>query len=245
VRFDKAFFDLQVRFAQAAARSAGVPLERALLDWTNLYVRFGAGRDFDERHPLWAAYIEGLGITSDVAAWTWQYLQRCPVHRAAPCMVAARGCFSYERVGEAAVRLHFNAQAHRGEASPLGSAEAHVRRDELRALFAHLCEHECAADSIVYGTSWLYNVPAYRRLFPDAYLATAQPVPRLRALSLWGQCLDRRGGVRTAVADEIMRRSALLGRDTRPEACFPLQALAVSAPAAIFYEYLYPGHRNA
>jgi hypothetical protein len=243
--FDKAFFDLQVHFAQAVARKAGVPLERALLDWTNLYVRFGAGRQFDERHPLWACYIDGLGGSADAAAWTWQYLQRCPVHLGAPHVVASRGCFSYERAGEGAVRLHFNAQAHQRVVSPLGAAEAPLRRDELRALFAHLREHTGDADPVVHGTSWLYNVPAYRQLFPDAYLATAQPVARLQALSLWGQCLDRHGRVRPAIAEEILRRTAWLGRGAHPETCFPQQALAVSAPASVFYECLHGSYRSA
>jgi hypothetical protein len=245
VRFDKAFFDLQVRFALAAARSAGVPLERALLDWTNLYVRFGAGREFDARHPLWAAYVDGLRDSPDAAAWTCQYLQRCPVHLGTPRVVASFGCFSYERAGEGAVRLHFNPQAHQGGESPLAAGQAPLRRDELRALFAHLREHEGEADSIVYGTSWLYNLPAYRRLFPDAYLASALPVARLRALSLWGQCLDRCGCVRTAIADEVVRRTALMDRGAGPDICFPLQALAVSAPAAIFYANLHRSHRTA
>jgi hypothetical protein len=237
VRFEKAFFDLQVRFAQAAARIAGVPLERALLDCTNLYVRFGAGREFDPGHPLWAAYAEGVSAAHDVAAWTWQYLRQCPVHLGAPRVVASRGCFSYEPAGEGAVRLHFDGSIP-GDASPLAAAQAPERRGELRALFAHLREHAGGSDPLVYGTSWLYNLDAYRRLFPAAYLSGAQPVARLRALSLWGQCVDRHGRLRAAVAGEIMQRASRLDKGDGLEACFPLQALAVRAPASAFYEDL-------
>ncbi|WP_322014781.1 hypothetical protein [Paraburkholderia sp. J12] len=237
MRFEKAFFDLQVRFAEAAARLAGVPLERALLDWTNLYVRFGAGREFDPAHPLWAAYAQGVGAAHDVAAWTWQYLQHCPVQRGAPRVVASRGCFSYEPAGEGAVRLHFNGGIP-GDVSPLAVAQASGRRGELRALFAHLREHAGGSDPLVYGTSWLYNIEAYRRLFPSAYLSTARPVARLRALSLWGQCVDRHGRLRAEVAGEIVQRVARLGEGDGLEACFPLQALAVMAPASVFYEDL-------
>ncbi|WP_028224327.1 hypothetical protein [Paraburkholderia ferrariae] len=237
MRFEKAFFDLQVRFALAAVRIAGVPLERALLDYTNLYVRFGAGREFDPEHPLWAGYLEGVGAARDVVAWTWQYLQQCPMHLGAPRVVASRGCFSYEPAGEGAVRLHFDGRIP-GDASPLAAAQALVRRGELRALFALLREHAGGTDPLVYGTSWLYNLDAYRRLFPAAYLTGAQPVARLRALSLWGQCVDRHGRLRVAVADEIMKRASRLGKGDGLEACFPLQALAVMAPAPVFYEDL-------
>ena len=47
VKFSKEFFDLQIRFAGRVAELSGMPLAQALLDYTNFYVRFGLGRDFD------------------------------------------------------------------------------------------------------------------------------------------------------------------------------------------------------
>lgn len=41
--YAKDFFDLQLRFAGYVAGLGGLPLERALLRYTNLYVRFGLG----------------------------------------------------------------------------------------------------------------------------------------------------------------------------------------------------------
>ena len=40
----QALLDLQVEFARIVAERTGIPLGRALLDYTNLYVRFGLGR---------------------------------------------------------------------------------------------------------------------------------------------------------------------------------------------------------
>jgi hypothetical protein len=236
MQYEKAFFDLQVQFAQRAASLAGVPLEQALLDCTNLYVRFGAGRAFDARHPLWVAYGEGLRETQDVAGWTWRYLQQCPVQLGAPAVLAACGCFSYAREGDDAVRLHFSAQAMDG-APPLGEAQRAVRQQELRSLFTQLPTHMREPDPLVQGTSWLYNLPAYRRLFPAAYLATATPAPRLRALSLWGQFLDRHGRLRAIHAAEFSQRVAHHRDYATLVTCFPLQALALSAPASVFYAH--------
>ena len=39
--YAKAFFDLQLEFAHRITILSGLPLARALLDYTNLYIRFG------------------------------------------------------------------------------------------------------------------------------------------------------------------------------------------------------------
>jgi hypothetical protein len=238
---ERAFYDLQMRFAHRAARLADMPLATALLDCTNLYVRFGAGRAFDSAQPIWQAYVSGLDECAGLAGqceWTWRYLQRCPTHRAAPLVAARFGCFSYAREPHGGVRLHFDARIDNAM-SPLDIRQIHARRDELRRLITHLQQDGAIhGDPIVHGTSWLYNLPAYRHIFPAAYVASAQPVARLRALSLWGQFLDRHGRVREGAA------ATLLSRVEREHAfaglvhCFPLPALAVQAPLSTFQAWL-------
>ncbi|QGZ64429.1 hypothetical protein [Paraburkholderia acidisoli] len=237
----RAFFDLQVRFAHEAARLTGAPLVGALLEWTNLYVRFGAGRAFDPAHPLWAAYSSGIDESAPLAQqceWTWRYLQRCPTHRASPYVIASFGCFAYARDAHGGVRLHFDPRVDRGM-SPLDIRRRHARRAELQRLIEHVCEHDPAWSSLeLHGTSWLYNVPAYRGLFPDVYVASAQPVPRWRALSLWGQFLDRHGALREMPAAGMLTRVAQLRNIEEGIAqCFPFQALAVSAPIQLLREH--------
>ncbi|WP_395069837.1 hypothetical protein [Paraburkholderia silvatlantica] len=242
MRPERAFYDLQVRFAHTAARLAERPLAAALLDCTNLYVRFGAGRAFDRMHPLWAAYIDGLDEHASVAQqceWTWRYLQRCPTHLAAPEVILTVGCFSYAQEPHGEVRLHFNAQAGNNGMSALDSRQLAARQGELRTLIGQLRGrlHEsgrASDDVLVHGTSWLYNVPAYRRIFPVAYLASARPVSRLRALSLWGQFLDRNGCVRNDAAAMLLARIDRASAFTDLLSCFPLQALAVQASVGVF-----------
>jgi hypothetical protein len=241
VRPERAFYDLQVRFAHAAARLSDMPLASALLDCTNLYVRFGAGRDFDAANPLWQAYLDGLdehASLADHCEWTWRYVQRCPVHQAAPQIEATFGCFSYAREPHGGVRLHFNANTD-DNASPLDITHVDARRNELRQLVHHLLD-QCGApdDLLIQGTSWLYNVPAYRRIFPAIYVASAQPVARLRALSLWGQFLDRHGSVREHTAARFIERAESEPTFARLVRCFPLQALAVRAPLSAFSAFL-------
>jgi hypothetical protein len=65
------------------------------------------------------------------------------------------------------------------------------RLAELRALFC-LARTQEELTPRVLGASWLYNLPAYRRLFPDKYLASALPTaPKFQNMPLWGQTLAR------------------------------------------------------
>ena len=49
--YAKVFFDLQWQFADKVTAISGLPLPRVLLEYTNLYIRFGCGRDFQPPHP--------------------------------------------------------------------------------------------------------------------------------------------------------------------------------------------------
>ena len=79
--YAKAFFDLQLQFAHKVAVLSGLPLARALLEYTNLYIRFGLGRGFDPAHPTWREYLAGLQDANDTREWTYRfYLRRAGGH---------------------------------------------------------------------------------------------------------------------------------------------------------------------
>ena len=60
--FGKDFFDLQISFAEAVRDLSGEPLESTLLDYTNLYVRLGLGRDFDLLNQTQFLPADGAGV---------------------------------------------------------------------------------------------------------------------------------------------------------------------------------------
>ena len=236
MRYTRAFFDLQLRFAQAVARLAGLPLTRALLEYTNLYIRFGLGRDFDPAHPGWRQYLAGLRNTSEDHDWTYRFYLTRPQAVTPPGLVATVGCFSYSRLSHDRIRLHFlNTESM--PCSPLASERRAQRLAELATLFAH-ARRAMPEPVRVVGASWLYNLEAYRRLFPKPYLASAHELPgRFRHMPLWGQFLDRHGEIREDLAqlllDRLGRQAGLEGLDR----CFPFQVLRVEAPAAEFYDF--------
>ena len=236
MRYARAFFDLQLRFARAVARLAGLPLTRTLLEYTSFYIRFGLGRDFDPAHPGWRQYLAGLRNTSEDHDWTYRFYLTRPQAVTPPGLVATVGCFSYSRLSHDRIRLHFlNTESL--PCSPLASERRAQRLAELAALFAY-ARRVMPEPVRVVGASWLYNLEAYRRLFPKPYLASAHALPgRFRHMPLWGQFLDRHGEIRENLAQMLLDR---LARQAGPEGldrCFPFQVLRVEAPAAELYDF--------
>jgi hypothetical protein len=236
VVFAKEFFDLQFSFAENVRDLSGLTLEAALFEYTNLYVRFGLGRDFSTDHDGWQAYLTGLRAAADGREWTYRFYLRRPEEETAPPVVATFGCFSYARPSRNHVRLHFRS-TESDDCSPLGAARIERRHAELSALFAHL-KPSASPDTPVVGASWLYNLRAYGRLFPPRYTSTARPIRGgFRSMPLWGQFLDRHGELRESLAESF--RSALSRTSELGDVggCFPFQVLTASAPARRFYDF--------
>ena len=246
VLYAKEFFDLQLHFANKVADLSGLAFNQVLLEYTNLYVRFGLGRDFDPTHPTWQAYLTGLNSAGDRKAWTYRFYLMRPEAMNVPSLVATFGCFSYALSGTDRIRLHFwNAEAD--DQSPLGLDRQGHRKAELVALFRHVkqtlpehadSEHTESGQADVVGVSWLYNLEAYRRLFPTSYVQTARAIkPRFQSMPLWGQFLNRRGHIKQSMThlflERLEQQSSLDGlRD-----CFPFQVLTVEASVLDFYDF--------
>lgn len=234
--YAKAFFDLQLRFAETVSSLAGLPLAQTVLAYTNFYIRFGLGRDVDPARAGWREYLAGLQSANDRGEWTYRCYVTRPPGMDSPPVVATFGCFAYAWLDDDRIRLHFrNAEPH--GRSPLGIERQGQRRADLAALFEHARRNRQQPRSVV-GASWLYNLEAYRRLFPPAYLTTAHVIHgRFQHMPLWGQFLDRRGELKEPSARRLLER---LGRQTSLDTldeCFPLQVLRLEAPVREFYDF--------
>lgn len=234
--FPKDLLDLQLTFAEHVSASLRIPLEQALLDYTNLYVRFGLGRGFDAQHPVWLAYLAGLRTVANVRQYTHEFYLRVADAPTAPPTVERFGCFSWAREGSEAIRLHFlNDEA--GDVSPLSHAQREARQEELAAVFAHAKAIVGNAPKVV-GISWLYNLEAYRRLFPPAYGDSRQVVrARFRGMSLWGQFLDHRGRLKQSAARRLLNGLAQQPIAGELDRCFPFQVMTTEAPIQQFYAF--------
>ena len=236
VTYAKAFFDLQLQFAHKVTLLSGLPLARALLEYTNLYARFGLGRDFDPAHPIWREYLAGLQGANDGREWTYRFYLTRPEALGAPHVVASCGCFSYAPLSGGRIRLHFRNAETDGHA-PLGIERRGQRLADLAALFGHVKRTRRQPLRVV-GASWLYNLEAYRRLFPVSYLATAHVIDRrFQHMPLWGQFLDRYGEIRKSVTSQFLERLERQSSLDSLDQCFPFQVLSVEASVTEFYDF--------
>ncbi len=233
MEWSRAFTDLVLYFAARVDRVDGISLDAALLTATPLYPNFKLGTAFDASQPVWQEYLAGFHDAADPVAWTHSfYLAHARQYHPHPF-----GCFKYHYVPETRTAgLHFGNL----DTSGLG-ALSRVRRPErmreLRALFTDLRRQHPEAET-VQGGSWLYNLPAYRALFPSEYVATATPTrPGFTFLDVWGQFLDGHWDVRPEPVQSF--RTSLEGAQSRAdlEASFPLWPLGVRGSIQRHYDF--------
>jgi len=238
----RAYFDLQLRFATALAARTGLAFTGVVTWCTNLHRRFGLGMlcPGAAPEPLWTHYLAGLAERADHRArldWTMACFATAPAERPPPGSHRF-GCFACDPPGaDGVLKLHF-ANLDGDGVSPLHPRKVAQRRADLSALFTFVRDALPAATS-VRGTSWLYHLEAYRRLFPPDYVASRRPPERplhFHGSSSWGQFLDHRGRVKAAPRDRLLDVLPRLDPAGLREA-FPLPALLVTAPIGTFYEH--------
>jgi hypothetical protein len=108
---------------------------------------------------------------------------------------------------------------------------------ELHVMFTYV-RHTYAAAKAVRGGSWLYNLDAYRRLFPPVYgesRTVQEGTGHLQGTSSWGQFLDYREGVKPALRTQFLARLTQLNIHRLWEA-FPLPTYNTQAPIQAFYD---------
>jgi hypothetical protein len=230
------FFQLQLSFAEKVAQVTQMPLEETLLAYTTLYLSFELGRSFDPAHPIWQAYLQGLKHAPDRLHWTYTwYLRQQTVF-----IADFYGCFYYTYLAdEQTIRIHF-INRETAEQSALSQARAVARVQELARMFRAI-QSTLPEAKTVRGGSWLYNLDAYRRLFPSEYIRTARPISdEFQFLALWGQFLTRHGRLREPGAASFLarlQRQTTLAGLTR---CFPYQALSPMCAIDHFYRFYEP-----
>jgi hypothetical protein len=135
------------------------------------------------------------------------------------------------------VRIHFSNRDSADGRGPLARAKADRRISELREMFGHIHARHPDAKT-VRGGSWLYNLEAYRRLFPPEYAAsTFEPEQvRLDGTSSWGQLLDFRGLVKPAVRQALLDNVASVDI-AAPWTAFPMRALGAEGEIERFYRF--------
>ncbi len=236
----RGFFGVQLRYADVLAEKAGLALAEAITFHTNFHRLFAYGNlSKMAPDPEFVVLAAVVAATPDKAA-RLDLLIDAYALRAPDPWPKDRYPFGDHLAHEApnadgAVRIHFrnrfNANAH----GPLHASNVAQRRADLTAMVASIAERWPETKAII-GGSWLYNLEAYRRLFPTEFGASRTPLvgPRpTHGLSTWGQFLDYRGSAKPDVVATFERGLDELDV-AQPWLSFPYQVMATTAPFEVF-----------
>jgi hypothetical protein len=232
------FFSIQLTFAKKITQLTQRPYQDAVLNMTALYRILGLDWSFDPHHPVWQDYLEGLHqIDTDADAdWSYQfYLERADQ---LPSYDNQHwGCFGYEYWSKRRlIHLHFWNLDESGY-GPLSHQRKEARLTDLLSMFTQI--KRAHPDAIaVHGSSWLYNLEAYKRLFPIEFgLSACTGTPHLIARSLWGQFLRYDGRLNEERVEVFLDRLNRLEKEHQYAQCFPFQVLLTEAPISLFYTF--------
>jgi hypothetical protein len=224
---DRSFLALQRRFAERWAALAGIPDESAYLECTTWYRQVcGLGRDFDAHDATWRALLAALGaaVDPDAVLHAWAVDHERPMdHGPVIDFVWSPD--------DRTVRLNFLGERS-GDGSPLAARHVGERRREVAGVVRRATADHPDAEWLR-GRSWLYNLEAYRRLFPEVFLAGLAPSePDLQFLATWGQFLDSRWRLKADLAAALEERIRRAVTTDDLERAFPLPVLETRARLA-------------
>jgi hypothetical protein len=242
---EKQIFQFQYNVAKEIARITGMSVLEAVVRYTSHlrthafpYPHDDAGRlryGVSAGHLVDGAYED---YTTYIAGGKHRY------HPETWGEVAAQyGCFSYDiKRGTKKAHMHFDNREYDPTHSPLSFEQRTARLQELHDLFAHMRQYKGDVETVM-GNSWLYNLHAYRSLFPREYTAHRQPVRDVSTWKLngvWGQFIQADHTLNKKRAEQLMTalRAAHAGDDieTVLYESLPLKVLSVRGPVNAFYD---------
>lgn len=235
---DRSYFALQARFAARVVDIEGISFGEACRLNTAFYALArdnDAGvsperNDFDPGHPGWVAFLEAVEGGVDPVDYVYMaYLDGDAQED------DGSTCFDFTYWPEdRLVRLHFG-NDRSGTALRLSTVDD--RRRELQGILQTVARDHPGACA-VRGTSWLYHLEAYRRLFPPSFVSdlTSVGYPRQFA-ALWAQFIDRHGVVKAGIASPFLEAIDSASTPSELEDAFPLDVLAATTEIAAFYDY--------
>ena len=236
------YFEVQLQLARRMAELRAEPLGRAALRYTNFHRRFGLRTPPDTPSLPWISFADGLDRLADLkdqVALTQATFLVMPEEIMPPPPKQAYGCFAYDPPDEnGEVQIHFNNADTNSCGGPLATGKQARRRADLTAMVEAIRTNHPDARAIR-GRSWLYNLEAYRRLFPPDYAASAileSGVVNLHGNSSWGQMIDSREAVRPDFRASLLDRLESIDTEA-PWRAFPLQVLRVAAPLKSFEDF--------
>lgn len=236
--YPKELFKINFAFAEKVAELSHQSLEEVLFTHTLLYRSFNLGRDFEADHPVWMEFLTDMLQKEDPIQFT--YVFHC-LRQALPQIGKPHirfGCFWFEMWPDRSIRIHFDNADNSGY-GPLSKERFQARKMELKRMFSHI-KKTVEKPTNVIGRTWLYNMHAYRRLFPPLYLSTAVTAEQqigFRRIALWGQFLNNRGLVKDHLVRVLLSRLAECRDINVIDSCFPMKLLRLESSIEYFFDF--------
>lgn len=234
--YPKDLFQIQVAFAKKVAETLSISTEKALLEYTGFYKLFEIQDwDFNPENEVWKEFLGQIQIKSDQdiggVAWNF-YMQRKQEWKPR----ISFGCFSYDYNSEnKKVHIHFE-NREKSNTGPLDKSKRENRKVELKDLLVHVQKNHPDAE-IISGFSWMYNIEAYKRLFPREYLENMEAVNDwYGSFAIWGQFLDHVGNVKPQIGNQFLNCIQTKESMENLCSCFPYQILRPEVSIDIFYK---------
>lgn len=236
----RAFFGVQLAYAEALAAKAGMPVAEAITWNTNFHRLFAYGNLVKMApDPEFVSLVGAItaidGPLARLDRLIAAYAAR-PYDPWPPDRFPFGPHFACEAPNkDGVVRIHFRNRVNKDSVGPLHASNIETRRAELAEMFAHVAQRWPGAKA-VNGASWLYNTEGYRRLFPKEFAESRSPLvgPRpIHGLSTWGQFLDFRGHVKPPIVETFMQNLKSLD-PAQPWLVFPYAVLKTAAPFEVF-----------
>lgn len=206
--FDKDFFKLQIEFAHLLAKKNNTPFEHVLFQYTSLYVRslgFSDTKLSSQENPAWKEIIASLPPTIEEQT-NYFYEKYLTYEKSKPTSNPSPfGCFAYvyhEKTNQ--YELHFDAIDPQGN---LAKERIDVRKTELKKMFEAIKKEE-RQNATFFVRTWLLNIEAFTRLFPENFLKTKHlwKVSTAQDNAHWGQFLDRFGNFKTEFGEILLKK---------------------------------------
>ncbi len=233
--YSKDYFKLQLEFAEKVAGILGEPIEKVLLQYTSFYKTFRIeGWDFDSENETWKEFIKNFSDSENKLDAVYEFYLK---HNREKEDHKYFGCFSYEyEKEEQYIQVHFRNNDD-PEPGALSRDRILVRKNELKEMFEEIRQKYPEAKTVV-GFSWLYNIPAYLRLFPEEYIHNAKVVSGwFKTGALWGQFLDSAGDLRQDMAARFRECIKDKTKIEELDQCFEYRVLEPEIDIDIFYKF--------
>ncbi len=220
--FGKDIFQLQYDFAKAIQEKTGESFLNIVKERTGILRRNAfnyAGNEF-------VSFKDGVTEDNIVDFAYSEYLNGLDENDLNPPEYHPEGsrsfgCFSHwqEKEGSDTMEIHFQNNEF-NKVGPLDKSKIELRRKELHDLLLDI-KNKYPWVKNISGLSWLYNLPAYRRLFPASYINNLHPdlyrMQWKRGTTIWGQFIDSEYNLRQPLVEELLRKVKELPVEITPE----------------------------